>query len=40
LALIVSSTVEPLLKDPPRKGQCIHYLSTRDVLKTTIFLLY
>jgi len=29
-----SNTVEPLLKDPPRKRPCINYLSTRDILKT------
>ena len=30
---VKTNTVEPLLKDPPKKGQCInYYLSTRDIL--------
>ena len=28
--LIHNYTVEPPIKDPPKKGQCIKYLSTKD----------
>jgi len=33
-------TVEPLLKDPLKKGQYINYLSTRDFIKKNILLYY
>ena len=29
-----ASTVEPLKEDPPRKGHCIKYLSTKDKTKS------
>ena len=31
-----SNTVEPLKEDPPRKGHCIKYLSTKDKTKLPI----
>jgi len=33
-------TVELFLKDPPKKGQCINNLNTRDILKSQNSLLY
>ena len=30
----IAYTVEPLKKDPPRKGHCIKYLSTMDKTKS------
>ncbi len=28
--LMCRNTVEPLIKDPPRKGHCINYLAEKD----------
>ena len=34
----IGTTVEPLKKDPPRKGHCIKYLSTMDKTKSPNFI--